>query len=38
MGRAARDHVCRYDLANAVEATWSIYRDVIASARIRAAS
>jgi glycosyltransferase involved in cell wall biosynthesis len=37
MGRAAREHVRSYDLAQAVDATWSIYRNVVAAARVRAA-
>ncbi len=32
MARAAREHALQYDLARAVQATWSIYREVLAPA------
>jgi glycosyltransferase involved in cell wall biosynthesis len=37
MSRAARAHALSYDLERAVDATWAIYRDVIANAQVRAA-
>jgi glycosyltransferase involved in cell wall biosynthesis len=37
MSRAARVHALGYDLGLAVDATWEIYRDVVANAQVRAA-